>query len=62
MPYGIHRTEVAALYMKKLLSVELAEGATLDVDMPDFPLDFLQEMNYGVKLVKQALKNQSEYK
>ncbi len=57
--YGIQQTELIAIYMQKLLAHELAE-ADWDLQMPNCQLDFLEELHYTIKLVIQALKNQSE--
>jgi hypothetical protein len=56
-PYAIQHTESVALYMRKLLAAELGNGGT--VEIPDWPLNFLEELHFTIKLVKQAIENKS---
>ena len=54
---GIQETEDIAMYLKKLLRVELGEKE--DVEMPELQLDFLEELQYAVKVIAEAMRNQS---
>jgi hypothetical protein len=54
--HGIRKTQVFTQYLRKLLAAEIRGD---DVEMPECALDFLEEMHFIVKLVKQAIKNKS---
>ena len=58
--HGIQHTEYAALYMRKLLAAQLCRGET--VEIPDLPLDYLEKLHFTVKVVQQAVQNQSMWK
>jgi len=53
---GICSTEVVVDYLRKLLAVECGEGK--EPQLPDWDVNFLEELYYNVKLV--AIKNKSE--
>jgi len=59
IPHGICGTEEVADYLQKLLISEL-RGGDEEPNMPDWPLEFLEEANYAVKLLLQAIKNKSK--
>jgi hypothetical protein len=56
---GIRKTELVALYLKELVAFGLGQGA--DPKMPEWPLEFLEELHYCVKLVIQAMRNKSKF-
>jgi len=60
MTTGIQHTTVVALYLRQLLVAELGGGAV--PAMPDWSLDFLEELHFAVKLIKQAIQNKSTCK
>jgi hypothetical protein len=55
---GFESTEAVAHYLKKLLAYEFGESG--EPQMPEWQLDFLEELHYCVKLVSYAIKNKSE--
>jgi len=55
--YGIQHTEFVTHYLRKLLAVELGGGEA--EELPDWPVDSLEEFHFIVKLVKQAIENKS---
>lgn len=55
---GIQITEDFAIYLKELLLAEL--GVKEDPEMPDFPLETLEELRYSVIVIAQAVYNRSK--
>lgn len=53
-------TEEIASYMKQRFCAEL-KGNKEKLDLPNFPLELLQECNFAMKLLAQAIRNQSKY-
>ena len=55
---GIQVTEALATYVKELLLAQL--GETEDPEMPDLTLESLEEIQYSVIVIAQAVTNQSK--
>ena len=56
-PQQIDHTVDIALYLRQLLAAKLRGG--LEPQMPDWPVEFLEEMHYAMALVTEAIKNKS---
>ena len=56
--YGIQQTEDITRYLRKLMAVELGGGEP--IKLSDLSIDFLEELHFTVKLVKQAILNKSK--
>jgi hypothetical protein len=57
--YGLSKTEEVAAYVKRLFVSELQRKGG-EVQMPNWDLDFLQEIHYAVKMLLIAVRNQSK--
>jgi len=57
-PNGFENMEVIAHYLRVLLAFELGEG--VEPPVPEWQLEFVEELHYCVKLVTRAIKNKSE--
>jgi hypothetical protein len=57
---GIQVTEHFAIYLKELLLAEL--GVKEDPEMPDLPLESLEELRYSAIMIAQAVNNQSKWR
>lgn len=57
--YGLSKTEEVAAYVKRLFVSELQRKGE-EVQMPNWDLDFLQEIHYAVKMLLIAVRNQSK--
>jgi len=57
-PNGFENTEVIAHYLRVLLAFKLGEG--VEPPVPEWQLEFVEELHYCVKLVTHAIKNKSE--
>jgi hypothetical protein len=55
---GIQVTEYLGIYLKELLLAELGEQK--DPEMPDLPLESLEELRYSAVVIAQAANNQSK--
>ena len=58
---GIQQTEQIAAYIGQLVRTDL-RGSDVDVRMPRWPIDLLEDIHFIAKLLVQAIKNQSEVK
>lgn len=56
---GISKTRDVSDYMKALFRSELSGGEKW-VPMPNWPLDFLQDCHYMVRIMVRALRNKSK--
>jgi hypothetical protein len=59
IPHGICGTEEVAEYLRKLLMSELG-GGDEEPNLPNWPLDFLEDAHFAVKLLLVAIKNKSK--
>jgi hypothetical protein len=57
--YGLSKTEEVAAYLKKLFVSELQRKKG-EVRMPNWDLNFLEEIHYAVKTLILAIRNQSK--
>jgi hypothetical protein len=56
---GIRETKLIALYLKELVAFGLGQGS--EPKIPAWPLEFLEELHYCVKLFIQAMRNKSKF-
>jgi hypothetical protein len=52
-------TPEIAFYMKSIFLAELS-GSVDKLQMPNFPLDLLEDCNFAIKLLSRAVRNKSE--
>lgn len=57
--HGIRKTQLFADYLRKSLAAAFSQDGK-EVEIPDCSLDFLEELDYSLKVVKEAIRNKSE--